>query len=186
MVANTVPYAIDATASLFTVQAFASGLVAVMAHSPKFAIRNFSGTAVFSDPIQDSTLNITIKLRSLELMDDVRTSERAEIERVMFGEVLEADRYPAVDFRSSSVTGTKIMANVYRLQILGNLQMHGNNRITKVESQVMVGDDILKAHGAFSIQQSEFALKIASVAGGNLKLKDELRFTYFVTARRKN
>jgi hypothetical protein len=34
-------FALDAQASLFTVQAFAAGIVAVVAHSPKFAIRAF-------------------------------------------------------------------------------------------------------------------------------------------------
>jgi len=36
-------FAMDAKASLFTVQAFASGMVAVVAHSPKVAIRDFTG-----------------------------------------------------------------------------------------------------------------------------------------------
>ena len=40
-------FAIDARASLFTVQAFAAGIVAVVAHSPKFAIREMVGEMEF-------------------------------------------------------------------------------------------------------------------------------------------
>ena len=67
-------FSLDAQASLFTAQAFASGIVAVGAHSPKFAIRDFSGKALFSpDDISESSLDLTVKLSSVELMDDVRS-----------------------------------------------------------------------------------------------------------------
>jgi hypothetical protein len=38
-----VRFEIDAKTSLFTVRAFAAGMVAVMAHSPKYAIRSIVG-----------------------------------------------------------------------------------------------------------------------------------------------
>jgi hypothetical protein len=34
--------------------------------------------------------------------------------------------------------------------------------------------------------QSQFGLKIASIAGGTLKLRDELRFSYFIIGRRRD
>jgi hypothetical protein len=34
--------------------------------------------------------------------------------------------------------------------------------------------------------QSDYGLRIASVAGGTLKLKDELRCAYFILGRRKD
>jgi hypothetical protein len=43
-----VRYSIDAAQSQFTVHAFASGLAAVVAHNPKFAISDFSGEAQFA------------------------------------------------------------------------------------------------------------------------------------------
>ncbi len=42
-----VRYSMDPAQSQFTVHAFASGLAAVVAHNPKFAIRDFSGEAQF-------------------------------------------------------------------------------------------------------------------------------------------
>jgi hypothetical protein len=43
----------------------------------------------------------------------------------------------------------------------------------------------VRAQGTFSILQSDFGLKIASVAGGTLKLKDQLKFAYFLIGRRQ-
>ena len=44
---------------------------------------------------------------------------------------------------------------------------------------------MLRASGEFSVQQTSFNLKLISVAGGGLKLKDELKFTFDIVARRK-
>jgi len=44
---------------------------------------------------------------------------------------------------------------------------------------------MLRAFGDFTIRQSDYRIKLASVAGGALKLKDELKFTFDIVARRK-
>jgi len=61
-------FSIDAAASLFTVQAFAAGMVAVVAHSPKFAIRDMVGGIEFvPGSLQDafvelSSISVLLKL----------------------------------------------------------------------------------------------------------------------------
>jgi polyisoprenoid-binding protein YceI len=184
---GAVQFAFDARASLFTVQAFASGIAAVVAHSPKFAVRDFSGSIVFSpDSLEDSSLDLIIQSNSLDLMDDVRATERKEIERVMFAEVLETHKYPTVRFRSTRVTGLRASENMFRLNVTGDLNLHGVTRTVPLESQVMVGEETLKAQGSFSVRQSDFGLKIASVAGGSLTLKDEIKSGYFIAAKRQH
>ena len=46
--------------------------------------------------------------------------------------------------------------------------------------------DILRANGEFTLRQTDYRIKLASVAGGALKLKDELKFTFDIVARRKS
>jgi hypothetical protein len=43
----------------------------------------------------------------------------------------------------------------------------------------------LRASGEFSMRQSDFGIKLVSVAGGAIKLKDELTFSFEVAARRQ-
>jgi polyisoprenoid-binding protein YceI len=177
-------FSLDVRASLFTVQAFAAGIVAVVAHSPTFAIRNFNGTVSFDpDSFEESSVDLAIKVSSLDLLDEVRSNERREIEHVMFDEVLESSRYPVIEFKSSRASGIKTGENMYRINLQGDL--YGNSQPIRLETQVMAGEETLKAQGSFSIKQSDYGLKIASVAGGSLTLKDELKCTYFITARRQ-
>jgi hypothetical protein len=40
------------------------------------------------------------------------------------------------------------------------------------------------AHGEFSLRQTAYAIKLVSVAGGTLKLKDELKCSFDIVARK--
>jgi polyisoprenoid-binding protein YceI len=178
-------FSIDAAASLFTVQAFAAGMVAVVAHSPKFAIRDMVGGIEFvPGSLQDAFVELSVNLGSLEIMDEVRMNERLEIERVMFDEVSEKMQYPKAQYRSSNVSALKTAENMYRVTVKGDLALHGITRGVGLEAQVVVGEETLRAQGSLAINQSDFELKIASVAGGTLKIKDELKFAYFILGRR--
>ena len=178
-------FSIDAKASLFTVQAFASGIIAVVAHSPKFAIRGIVGEMQFiPGSMQNASLQLTIDVASFEIMDEVTRVDRREIERVMFDEVLERSVYPRVEYKSSLINATKTGENMYRVGVSGDLTLHGITRGLSLEAQVVVGEDTLKAQGSFSLRQPDFGLKIASIAGGSLKLKDELKCGYFMVGRR--
>ena len=180
-------FTIDTRASLFTVQAFASGIVAVIAHSPKFAMREVLGE-IRMDPrsLENSSVRVSVRLASLEITDEVTSVDRREIERVMFEEVLQKNTNPTAEFRSVRVSGTETGANMYKITVRGDLSLHGISRGLSIDSQVVAGQDTLRAQGSFSLLQSDFGLKIASVASGTLKLKDELKFGFFLVARRKD
>ncbi|GAC1673844.1 MAG: hypothetical protein PVS2B2_07490 [Candidatus Acidiferrum sp.] len=180
-------FAIDARASLFTVQAFAAGMVAVVAHSPKFAIREMVGQLSFTaGSLQNASVKLTINVGSLEIMDEVSSSDRREIERVMFDEVLEKNKYPKVEYESSRASVSKTGENMFRVNVAGDLTLHGVTRGMGLDSQIVAGEDTIRAQGSFSLMQSEYGLRIASVAGGTLKLRDELKCGYFILARRQD
>jgi hypothetical protein len=43
----------------------------------------------------------------------------------------------------------------------------------------------LRASGDFSLNQTDYGIKLVSVAGGALKLKDELKFSFEIVAWRE-
>jgi polyisoprenoid-binding protein YceI len=160
---RVVQFVMDARASFFTVQAFAAGMVAVVAHSPKFAVRDFVGEISFApENPEKSSVKLTMNATSLGLMDEVKASDRREIERVMFDEVLEKNRYPKIEYKSTRVTATKSAENIYLVTAFGELELHGTTRGLKLDAQVVVGEESIKAQGAFSAMQSDFGLKITS------------------------
>jgi polyisoprenoid-binding protein YceI len=179
-------FAMDMKASLFTVQAFASGMVAVVAHSPKFAVRDLQGAVLFCpDALEMSSISLSAGLASLDILDEVTREERRAIERVMFDEVLETGRYPIAEFQSSRVRATQTTQNMYSISVAGDMTLHGISRGLGFDGQLVTGTDTLRIQGSFSLLQSDYGLKIASVANGTLKLKDQLKFAFFLVARRK-
>jgi polyisoprenoid-binding protein YceI len=177
-------YSMDASQSQFTVHAFASGLAAVVAHNPKFAIRDFSGEAQFApDTLRDASIQVRIKAASLELMDEVSEYDRGEIDRVMFNEVLEVSRFPEIVYSSTQISAARLSENLYATTIAGKLVLDGVTR--ELDFSAQVGEDALRGYGSFSVKQSQYDVAIASIAGGTLKIRDELKIAFFIIAKKQ-
>ncbi len=180
-------YVLDTRASQFTVQVFSGGLLSAFGHSPTIAIRDFSGEAqVPSDHPEESTLRITISASSLVVRDDVSDKDKREIEWAMQQEVLETSSYPEIVYDCSKVQATKAGEGQYAVTLNGELTMHGVTRAQPVEARVSLSEDALRAFGVFSLRQTDYDLRLASVAGGALKVKDELKFSFNILARKKS
>ncbi len=183
---TAISYRIDVGMSRFTVRAFATGLFSSLGHSPTLAIRDYAGeaTLVPSDPGQ-SSIRISVKSASLTVTDDVSQKDRAEIENRMNQDVLETPGYPEIVFESTQVLANKLGDDLYAANVTGNLALHGTTRQEKISAQVSVAGDVLRAYGEFSLRQSDYGIKLVSVAGGTLKVKDEVKIAFDFTARKQ-
>jgi polyisoprenoid-binding protein YceI len=179
-------YLLDNSASRFTVRAFASGMLSVMGHNPAIAIRDFTGEASL-DPAAPGKASLRIQIRadSMEVTDEIAGKDRREIESTMKQKVLETSKYPEIVFESTRTSADPVGEGRYKLTINGNLSLHGVTRMLPVTAQVTLNGDMLRAYGDFSIQQSNYGIAPVSVAGGALKLKDELKFTFDIVARKQ-
>lgn len=183
---GSVHYVLDPKVSQFTVQAFASGLISVVAHSPKIAVREWKGEARFvPDSLSDAHLSVTAKTASLEVVDELRDDDRRQLHRVMHQEVLESARFPEFTFESSTIDAQKQRESLYRVNITGKLTVHGITNGQSLIAQVAFGVDSFRAYGEFTILQTDYDIKVASIAGGTLKLQDELKCSFYVIARKK-
>jgi polyisoprenoid-binding protein YceI len=180
-------YLLDRSASRFMVRAFASGMLSAMGHNPTISIRDFTGEAVF-DPADmgKASLRIQIRADSLEVTDDISSKDRQEMESMMNEKVLESARYPAIVFESRAASADQLGEGRYRVTLNGHLSLHGVTRSLPVTAQVTVIGGMLRASGEFSILQSNYGIPLVSVAVGTLKLKDELKFTFEIIARKQD
>ena len=177
-------YRIDAGQSRFMVKAFAGGFLSALAHDHNIAIREFSGEAQFTfGTVEPASLQLKIKSGSLAVTDKVSASDRQKIEATMRDEVLETGKYPEIVFMSTSVSAAKTREGEYQARIAGELTLHGVTRPLTIPAQLEFGDSVLRARGGFSLKQSSFGIKPVSVAGGTVKVKDELKFTFDIVAK---
>jgi polyisoprenoid-binding protein YceI len=184
--ATILHYVIDARLSRFTVQAFAGGLLSALAHSPRFAIRELSAEAwLCPEDLSWASLRMEIRADSIKLLDEVSDKDRREIERVMREEALETAAYPTIVFQSAGVAATRIDDGQYNLDLKGDLSLHGVTRDVTIPGHLAFIGDTMRAFGEFPLAQTDYKIKLVTVAGGVIKVKDELKFAFDLVARKQ-
>jgi polyisoprenoid-binding protein YceI len=157
-----------------------------MGHNPTLGIRDFDGEMKF-DPEQltASAFQLTIKSSSLGVQDDISEKDRREMERLMNEQVLEANKFPTISYEAPQIVVTRLGDMLFSAQLNGDLSFHGVSRREAITTRVTSMGSMLRASGEFSLSQSNYGVKPISVAGGALKLKDELKFSFEIVARKQ-
>ena len=165
--------------SRFSVQAFAGGMLASFAHNPRFTVRTFSATLEF-DPESPagSSIELTVDANSLWLTDDVKPSDRQEIERAMRSQVLETEKYPQVAFASTEIAADKVTEGWFRLRIKGDLMLHGITDAHAMEATLRMQERRLRLTGETIVRLSDFRMKTISALAGTITLKDEVKLSF--------
>lgn len=177
---HTLHFQLLAKRSTFTVQTFPNGILAGFGHSPMIGIRDFSGGGRFgAETLSSAELQVTVKTSSLAVLDDIKEKDRREIERIMRDEVLVTSAFPEVHFQSTNITVNRIVPGRYKAHIIGDLTLHGVKRNGLwILAQLTVDGDTLRAQGDFTLRQTDYGIKLVSIAAGALRLKDELKFVF--------
>jgi polyisoprenoid-binding protein YceI len=162
-------------------------MLSAFGHSPTLAAREFSGEAQFvGGTFDEAFLRINIKAASLTVMDNISEKDRREIENTMNQRVLETQKYPDIVFESSNVSASKAGDGQYWVNLVGKLSLHGVTRDQAVAAQVALIGNTLRVHGEFSLLQTTYRIDVVSIAGGTLKLKDELKCSFDILARKQS
>jgi polyisoprenoid-binding protein YceI len=178
-------YRLSATDSKFTAQAFAEGLFSAFGHDPIIGIKDFAGDATFVPAtFENASVELRINAASLSVIDNVKPKDREELERTMRDELLEVNKFPEIVFRSTNVTLSRIAEGRYRVRVIGDLTLHGVTQTSLwISGEVLVTDGELRAKGEFPIRQTDYKIKPVSIAGGTLKVKNEVKCKFDIVAR---
>ena len=119
--------------------------------------------------------------------DDISDKDRREMERTMNQEVLETAKYPEIVFESTNVSASKVGEG----QLPGE---HGGQSVAARRDQSQprfrrklrsLGDMLARASASSPFCRATTASSRSSVAGGTLKLKDELKCSFDIVARKQ-
>jgi polyisoprenoid-binding protein YceI len=179
-------FLIDGIASRFTVQAFATGLLSSLGHDPTMGIRDFDGE-IECDPetYAKAHVRITVRTNAMEVLDEMKRDDCKKLEQEMYGKVLEVDRFPEAVFESKEVTVEKLSADLLVAHLKGALSFHGAAQAHSFDARVTSMGGMLRISGEFALRQSDYGIKPFSFAGGALRLKDELKFSFELVARKQ-
>jgi polyisoprenoid-binding protein YceI len=172
--------------SIITVHVHKTGLFSAFAHD--HVITAPVGSGVLNPKAM--TVEITVPTELMKVVDpDVSDKDRREIQTTMLGpKVLDVEKYPEIRFQSSHVE--QVSARRYR--VTGRLELHGSSRDLSFEvngrtdssSPPRAGfarDGVAERYqGKAKLKQTDFGIEPVSIAGGTIKVKDEVEVEFDV------
>jgi polyisoprenoid-binding protein YceI len=178
-------YAIDSRGSRLTVRAYAGGMLSAIGHDPVIGARDIQGEVQF-DPQspESSAARLQVVAGSLSVQNDASDKDRREMERAMNEEVLETAKHPEISFETTRAQVEKVTDGRYRANVEGRLSLHGVTRNHRLSGQLFVTGDTLRIQGEAPLRQTDFGIKLVSVAGGTLKIKDDVTLAFDLLARK--
>jgi hypothetical protein len=174
------PRRIDAAHSKMTVRVYKTGFFSAFAHNHEIEAPIQSGQV--NEPGSDSaatgfandgqSVALRVNARRLRVMDpDASMETRVKIQETMLGpQVLDAERYPEIQFKSTGIEPRGADEWVVR----GMLKLHGQSHPVAVE--VALKDGVYR--GTAALKQTTFGIKPISIAGGTVNVKDEVRIEF--------
>jgi hypothetical protein len=156
---------IDTEHSSLTVLVFKSGLFSAFADNHEIRAPIARGTISEGQP---RGIEILVRSADLRVLDpNLSPDRRAEVQTRMLGpEVLDTATFSDIIFASTSVDP----AGPGRWNVAGRLTIHGQTRT--LTFPVVLEQD--KYRGQVTIKQSDFGIEPIRIAGGTVKVKDEL------------
>lgn len=159
---------IDITVSKLTVRAFKTGLFS-----------GFADNHEIEAPIKEGSVDeaagrvkFTVESQRMKVLDpQMKPARRQEVQERMLGpEVLDSSHFPQIMFESSSVERPSKEAFV----VHGQLSLHGVTRPVVVKVRSENGS----YRGTCALKQRDFGIAPISIAGGTVKVKDELQIEF--------
>jgi polyisoprenoid-binding protein YceI len=165
------PLTIDTERSTLTVHAYKSGLFSGFAHDHVVQGKVAKGSIRLGDA---PAVELEIAASDLKVLDhELAADKRAEVQQRMLGpDVLDVERFPRILFRSTSIAA----AGAGRWQVHGDLNLHGQTQPIAFEV-TKSGESYA---GRAMVKQRAFGIKPVSVAGGTVKVKDEVAVEFTI------
>ena len=166
--------AIDIRKSVMTVRVYKAGVFSAFGHDHEIAAPIAGGIA------DTATQHVELRIDAGALrVRDAKASEkdRTEIQRTMLGpDVLDVEHYPQIVFRSTAVEPM----GQDSWKVRGDLTLHGQTRAVTVEVSQKDGRFV----GSSLLKQTDFGIRPIRIAGGTIRVKNEIRIEFDIQLER--
>jgi len=178
-------FSLDPEASTVTVHVSRAGLFGFLGHDHVVEAHWAEGFVV-ADPedLAASRVELVLESAALRVTDpEGPQADVPEVQAKLEGpDVLDVASWPRISFASTSVRGERIEDDAWRLEVRGELELHGVTRPVTARVAVRMVEHGLAAVGELELKQSDWGIRPVSIAGV-VKVKDELRIGFEIQAR---
>jgi polyisoprenoid-binding protein YceI len=163
--------AIDVNNSSLKIRVFKSGVFSAFAHDHEIEAPIEEGKI---DSSSSPSVQLRVDSRKIRVLDpEISADSRAGIQHTMDGTtVLDVEHFPEISYRSTAITKT----GDAHWEVHGDLNLHGKNQPVVVAVSLEAGH----YRGSASFKQSAFGITPIRIAGGTVKVKDEVKIEFDV------
>jgi len=167
--ASTDGRVIDGAHSSLKVRVNKAGFFSAFGHNHEIEAPIESGEVAESG---SPSVELRVDARELRVLDPEASADtRAQVQKTMLGpQVLDTERFPKIQFQSTKVEAK----GADHWLVHGTLDLHGQNHPVTVD--VSLKDGVYRGTGA--LKQTEFGIRPVTVAGGTVKVKDEIKVEF--------
>jgi hypothetical protein len=157
-----------------TVYVYKSGLFSAFADNHVIKATIASGALSNDAP---AGIELSVRAADLKVLDpNLSPDRRAEVQaRMTSPQVLDADRFPTITFASTTIKETAPA----RWSVTGRLAIHGQTR--DVTFPVRRTGEVYA--GEVTINQRDYGIEPIRIAGGAVKVKDEVKIAFEIVSR---
>ena len=161
--------AVDVDNSSLKIRVFKSGAFSAFAHDHEIQAPIEEGKIDSSDK---ASVQLRVDSRKMRVLDpEISADKRAEIQHTMqSATVLDVEHFPEISYQSTEVTSR----GEGHWEVRGDLALHGKKQPVVVEVSLQSGH----YRGSASIKQSDFGIEPIKIAGGTIKVKDEVKIEF--------
>ena len=165
--------AIDVNKSSLKIRVFKSGAFSAFAHDHEIQAPIDEGKI---DSSATPSVQLRVDSRKMRVLDpDISVDKRTEIQHTMEGTaVLDVAHFPEISYHSTAITKT----GDAHWEVHGDLNLHGKNQPVVV----LVSLEGRHYRGSASFKQSAFGITPIRIAGGTVKVKDEVKIEFDIVS----
>ena len=162
--------AIDVNKSSLKIRVFKSGAFSAFAHDHEIQAPLEEGK--IEEGSAHAGVQLRVDSRKMRVLDpEISADKRAEIQHTMQGaSVLDVEKFPDISYESTTVTSR----GENHWEVRGDLTLHGQKQAVAVQVSLQDGH----YRGSASFKQSAFGIAPISIAGGTVKVKDEVKIEF--------
>ena len=162
----------------FQIHVGTGGLFGAFAHDHLIQSETITGCATLEPKdLTRSSIKVEFPTSAIRVIDPKESAkDRAEVQRTMETEVLRIAQFPTIMFESTMIERADASE---RFRIRGNLTIRGKTQPAIVPvTLTRLPDGTYRAVGEYKFKQTSFGIKPIQLAGGTVKVKDELQVEF--------
>jgi hypothetical protein len=168
------PRAVDTAHSTLKIHVYKTGLFSAFGHNHEIEAPIEGGEVAESGNL---SVALRVDARKLRVLDPEDPKSRPQVQETMLGpQVLDSTRFPEIRFEAAKIEAK----GENHWTVRGNLTLHGQSH--PISFDVALADKLYR--GTATIKQTDFGITPVTVAGGSVKVKDEVKAEFVIALAR--